>query len=171
MQPVHSFPPLSRADARLLILGSMPGRRSLQEQQYYAHPRNAFWTITGALFGFRATDSYQQRTTALLRSRVALWDVMASCVRPSSLDSDIVESSVEFNDFDAFLARHPQVGTIACNGLKAGNSFRKRVFPGLQAHSGIQLIQLPSTSPAHARLSVEDKLQQWSAALAPLVEN
>ena len=81
MSRVHSFPPLADAQARLLILGSMPGRASLQANQYYAHPRNAFWPIMGSLIGFAADDPYQRRCDALLAAGVALWDVMASCRR------------------------------------------------------------------------------------------
>src|SRR5204863_3711103 len=84
------FPPISRQDAETLILGSLPGRKSLQMQQYYAHPQNAFWKLMGAIFDIDPSASYAERTRTLLRNRIALWDVFAAAERPGSLDSAIV---------------------------------------------------------------------------------
>src|SRR3954468_8609114 len=96
------FPPISRKDAETLILGSLPGRKSLEQQQYYAHPQNAFWKLMGALFDLEPAASYAERTRALVRHRIALWDVFAAAERPGSLDSAIVHDTAEANDFREF---------------------------------------------------------------------
>ena len=166
MATINSFQPVARADARLLILGSMPGRKSLADQQYYAHPRNAFWKIAGELFPLDPAASYEQRCVSLMDSRVALWDVMAACTRSSSLDSDIVESSIIANDFNAFFQRHCEIETVCCNGLKAAHSYRKYVEPGLQPGLDLPCTQLPSTSPANAGMSFEKKLAAWAVIIA-----
>src|SRR5436309_961184 len=104
---VCSFEPIARPDARVLILGSMPGKISLARQQYYAHPQNLFWSFMGKLFGAGPELAYEQRLSILQENGVALWDVLKECYRESALDSDIVEASIITNDFDAFLALHP----------------------------------------------------------------
>ena len=96
------FPPLARDDARILILGSLPSQRSIAAREYYAHPQNAFWRIMSALTG--ADGNYSERCAALTSHSVALWDVLASSVRPGSLDADIQMSTAEVNDFKQFLA-------------------------------------------------------------------
>lgn len=156
------FPPVARVDARVLILGSLPGQRSLDAQQYYAHPRNAFWKIMAELAG--AEGSYEERCAALLHSRIALWDVLASSVRPGSLDANIRTPSAVVNAFGPFLAAHPGVVTILFNGSKAAQLYRQKVLPTI-ARPEIRLQTLPSTSPAHAALSFADKLAAWRAAL------
>ena len=165
MTSIHSFSPVARADARLLILGSMPGEKSLAEQQYYAHPRNAFWSITGELFNFSPLAPYKERALAIIEARVALWDVMATCKRQSSLDSDIVESSIIANDFNVFFGQHPLVEAVYFNGQKAAQSFMKRVAPGLDPGNSISTTVLPSTSPAHAALNWEKKFNAWNRLL------
>ncbi len=91
------FPPVARHDARLLILGSLPGQRSLQAAQYYAHPQNAFWRIMQEVTG--AGGTYEQRCERLIANGIALWDVLAESVRPGSMDADIQMPSAEANDF------------------------------------------------------------------------
>ena len=163
---VHSFAPIAAPDATRLILGSMPGKRSLAERQYYAHPQNSFWKILGHLLEFDPALPYPSRCAALTRGRVALWDVLAACTRTSSLDSDIVESSIVANDFAAFLATHPQIRAIYFNGAKAETSFVRHVLPTLP--SSLQALtrrRLPSTSPAHAAMRFEAKLDAWRCVL------
>ena len=161
MSRIHSFPPLARTDARLLILGSMPGEVSLAAGQYYAHPRNAFWPIMGHLFGFDPQADYAKRVAALLEARVAVWDVLHSCRRSGSLDSRIRDDAV--NDFTTFFADHPTISRLFFNGQKAEASYRRHVLPHLPRQLDYQ--RLPSTSPAHATLSFEAKLAAWRTAI------
>lgn len=165
MSAVQGFPPVAAADARLLILGSMPGRASLDAGRYYAHPRNAFWPIVGELLGFAPELPYVQRLQALQAAGVALWDVIAACERAGSLDADIVAGSVHANDFSAFFAVHRQIRDVFFNGVAAEQAFRRHVLPGL-ALPGLRLHRLPSTSPAHAALDRAAKLAAWSAIVA-----
>lgn len=166
MQPIHSFPPVEPARCRILILGSMPGKASLAAQQYYAHPRNAFWPILGQLLGFDPANAYEQRTDALRKAGIGLWDVMQSCVRPSSLDSDILEDSIRPNDFPGWFQRHPQTRAVFCNGGKAFQSYRRYVLPLLdESFRQLPLQQLPSTSPAHASRRLDEKFQHWQQLL------
>ena len=158
---VHSFDPISDAASRVLILGSMPGNVSLRAGQYYAHPQNAFWKILGALFDFDPRAPYESRIAHLREHGIALWDVMQSCVRETSLDSDIEEPSIVSNPFEDFLRGHPEIRTICFNGAKAAASWRKHVLPQLPPDSGIEYHRLPSTSPANASISYDDKVKAW----------
>lgn len=166
MALIRCFAPVAAGDARLLILGSMPGKASLQADQYYAHQRNAFWRIMGDLLGAGPELPYPARLEKLTAAGVALWDVIAACERESSLDADIVGATVRPNDFPAFFAAHPGIDHVFFNGGAAEASFRRLVLPGLKAPPR-RLLRLPSTSPAHAALSYADKLAAWSAILAP----
>jgi TDG/mug DNA glycosylase family protein len=161
MQLVQSFAPVSRANAKVLILGSMPGKASLSAQQYYAHPRNAFWKIMELLYGISFDAPYEERLRQLTSNQIALWDVMGTCRRESSLDSDIVDASIVPNDFAAFFDAHPNVDRVYFNGAKAESSYRKRVSPTLADPDPVTYLRLPSTSPAHASLSLPQKLAMW----------
>jgi TDG/mug DNA glycosylase family protein len=157
----RGFPPVAREDARLLILGSLPGEESLRQQQYYAHKSNRFWWIMGELIGASAELPYEARLERLKDSRIALWDVCAAAIRPGSLDANILPVSVEANDFPAFLAAHPAVQLICFNGSAAAALFRRKVTLGRK----LPTRQLPSTSPAHASMRPEQKLAVWRAVL------
>ena len=162
----QGFPPIADAHARILILGSPPGQVSLQRQQYYAQPQNAFWKIMGRLFGASPELPYEDRAQDLVRNRIALWDVCAAAQRPGSLDAAIVHSSVVPNDFAAFIATHPHVELICFNGGKAAELYRRLVLPGLpNTRRAIRYATLPSTSPAHAAMPFEEKLTRWAAVL------
>ncbi len=157
---VDSFSPVFRADAKVLILGSMPGEASLAAGCYYAHPRNAFWPIMGALFGAGPELPYADRLARLVEAGVALWDVIARCERSGSLDSSIAPASIVANDFPALFAACPGLRHIFFNGGTAESAFRRHV--GLPADtSRLQLRRLPSTSPAHAALGFAQKLDAW----------
>lgn len=156
---ICSFPPVARPDARILILGSMPGQASLDANQYYAHPRNLFWRIMGELTGAGPDIPYDKRIDILGSKQIALWDVLQSCVREGSLDTAIQEEIV--NDFPGFLKSHRHITHIFFNGQKAFQTYQKCGF-----EFDMILTALPSTSPAHATLSFSDKLQAWSKILS-----
>jgi hypoxanthine-DNA glycosylase len=161
--PVRSFPPIARATARVLILGTMPGQASLRAGQYYAHPRNQFWPIVAELLGFDPASPYAARVAGLSSADIALWDVLKSCIRRSSLDSAIVPSSAVSNDFAQFLASHQQIERICFNGATAEALYMRHVRPGLAARPEVRHLRLPSTSPANAALTFGAKLQAWHA--------
>lgn len=162
---VHSFDPIANARSRVLILGSMPGRASLRAGQYYAHPQNAFWKILGSLCGFEPRADYEIRIARLGAHGIALWDVLQSCVRTSSLDSDIEEGSIVANPFGDFLRDHPEIQTICFNGAKAQACWRRHVLPTLADNGEITYHRLPSTSPANASIRYAQKVAAWKAAL------
>ncbi len=157
---VRCFAPIADARATVLILGSMPGKASLQAGQYYAHPQNRFWPIMGELVGAGPALPYAARTRALQSSGIALWDVLASCTRPTSSDSDIEDGSLVPNDFVSFFARHSKIRRVYFNGTKAEECYRRRVGPLLK-RNGVAYQRLPSTSPKHASLSYARKLAAW----------
>ncbi len=163
MSDIESFPPLADPRARVLILGSIPGIASLQAGQYYAHPRNQFWRILGELLGFDAAAAYADKTQALQDAGIALWDVVKACHRPGSLDANIDKQTIVANDFAGFLQAHPAIGWIYFNGATAEHTFQRLVQPHLQ--SGLNFQRLPSTSPANAGQSYQQKLESWRLVL------
>lgn len=160
--PARGFSYVANRNARLLILGSLPGVRSIEEQQYYAQPQNTFWRIMGELFGASRELSYAQRLRKLRASGIALWDVAAAAERPGSLDSAIVHRSVEANDFGSFFETHRRIGLICFNGAKAAELYRRLVLPALdEPFASIPTQRMPSTSPAHAAMPYAKKLEAW----------
>jgi len=154
------FPYSAASDARVLILGSMPSRKSLAEQQYYAHPRNVFWPIMGELFGFDTALPYDRRLHCLRESGIALWDVAHQCVRLGSLDANMC--NVQVNDFGPFFALHPHIHAIFFNGRKSEDMYHRIVLPALsEPWRELPQTCLPSTSPAHAARSFAQKLAIW----------
>ena len=163
MLRVRSFPPLESARARVLILGSIPGAASLAAGQYYAHPRNLFWPIMGALFGAGPELPYAGRVRVLNAKGIAVWDVLESCVREGSLDSSIDEGSIAVNDFANFYRSHPRIERVFFNGAKSEAVYRRYVLPRLpDARAPPPALRLPSTSPAHASLGFEAKRAAWA---------
>jgi hypoxanthine-DNA glycosylase len=140
---------------------------SLRATQYYAHPRNVFWKIMGELIGAGSEIPYDLRTRILKSAGIALWDVLASCKRPGSLDSDI--SSILPNDFETFFLSHPHISQVCFNGAMAEKCYQKSVLPRLSPRS-MHYQRIPSTSPAHASLSYEQKLSAWRA-FVPVVRH
>ena len=164
---LKSFKPLYRQDARYLVLGSMPGQASLTAQQYYAHPRNAFWAILAETELADVPVSYQQRQKLLFEREVALWDVLQYCQRDGSLDSAIKRSSEQVNDFAWLFSQLPKLKYILFNGQKAEQVFVRHVIkPALLDVSAYQLTLLPSTSPANAAMPLALKRAEWGCALA-----
>jgi double-stranded uracil-DNA glycosylase len=158
---IRSFEPIAAPNARLLILGSMPGVASLEAGQYYAHPHNAFWRIMGDLVGAGPEKSYDERTRILRDRGIAVWDVLKSCVRQGSLDADIRDEVA--NDLPAFLAAHPGIVRIGLNGGKAAASFK--MHAARYCPPGVTVVKLPSTSPAHAARTFAEKCEMWRAGL------
>ena len=166
MSRVQSFPPIADAKARILILGSMPGKASLAAGQYYAHGQNLFWHILGDVTGAGPALPYAARARALRSCGIALWDVLASCAREGSLDSAIDDASISANDFVAFYRAHPRIAHVFFNGAKAEACYRKHVLPLLADGLGpASYRRLPSTSPANASMSRAYKQKLWKQAL------
>jgi TDG/mug DNA glycosylase family protein len=168
---VYSFPAVVADDARILILGSMPGAASLDAHQYYAHPRNQFWNLLEDICGVARALSYEARLQMLREHHLALWDVLHSCIRPGSLDAAIEHATAEPNDLMGLLRSTPSIRSICCNGGTAHASLRRSFGQVLlQELPQIEIQQLPSTSPANASWSYARKLTAWSRALRPALE-
>lgn len=163
---VRSFDPIADRNAEILILGSMPGRASLAAGQYYAHAQNVFWRIVLDLLEIDARSPYQSRVEALKSARIAVWDVLQSCVRKGSLDTMIEKETEVANDFKTFFRTHRRITRVFFNGAKAEASFRRHIFRELDRGPAI-FVRLPSTSPANASLSFARKLGAWRAILRP----
>jgi len=157
---VRSFAPIEDRNARVLILGSMPGLASLAAGQYYAHPQNAFWRIISELLQCDPASAYPARVAALKSARIALWDVLQSCTRAGSLDASIERDTQVANDFRTFFRKHGKIGHLFFNGAKAEACFRKHVAGKINTGS-IEFVRLPSTSPANASMSFARKLRAW----------
>ena len=168
---VRGFAPIADAKARVLILGSMPGKASLAAGQYYAHAQNLFWGILGEFTGAAPSLPYAARARALKSRGIALWDVLESCAREGSLDSAIDDATIRANDFAAFYRAHPRVAQVLFNGAKAEACYRKHVLPVLvlpalaDAPAARRYHRLPSTSPANASMSRAHRHRVWQQAL------
>lgn len=162
---IQGFAPIADAKARVLILGSMPGKASLAAGQYYAHAQNLFWRILGEITGAAAALPYATRARALKSSGIALWDVLESCAREGSLDSAIDEDTIRANDFTSFYRAHPRIAQVFFNGAKAESCYRRHVLPSLGNLPAPVYRRLPSTSPANASMSRAHKQRVWKQAL------
>jgi hypoxanthine-DNA glycosylase len=167
MSEIWSFPPIAADNARVLILGSMPGETSLRVGHYYAHPRNQFWRLLGDLLNFDPYSDYNHKTQSLLDAKIALWDVLKSCRRAGSLDANIQTQSMILNDFASFFKRHPLISHVFFNGTKAEQLFKRQVAKHLNCNP-LNIVQLPSTSPAHANLNYEQKREKWRVLIEVL---
>lgn len=159
---ISSFAPIANKDAQILILGSMPGVQSLNAGQYYAHKQNAFWRIMAELVGFSPLLPYEERTAKLIENHIAVWDVLHSCERAGSLDSAIAAAVV--NDFRSFYKQHPYIKRVFFNGATAERYYRLYALAQLN-DTNLSYMRLPSTSPAHASFSYQEKLSIWQAAI------
>ena len=158
------FPPVSSPAARVLVLGSLPGRMSLERGEYYANPQNAFWRIMAARIPGLPSD-YAGRAAALIERDIALWDVLAAATRSGSLDSAIGKDATA-NNFRAFFHVHTGIRRIAFNGAMSASLYVRHVLPTLdERQRGIAREILPSTSGAHARLSFEQKTARWAVVV------
>jgi hypoxanthine-DNA glycosylase len=153
---LYGLPPIIADGAHTLILGNMPSVMSLGARAYYANPRNAFWRITGEIFGFEASAPYHDRTAALTAHGIAVWDVLRACRRVGSLDAAVEPDSMVANDFGQFFDERPGIRRVFFNGGAAEKNFNRlvRLAPDLRYR------RLPSTSPAQT-MRYEDKLAAW----------
>ena len=152
---ISSFPPIISNDAKIFILGSVPGVKSLEMQEYYAHPQNKFWKIIFELFNENFSEDYLEKIKILKKNKIAVWDVIDSCERVGSLDTKI--KNEESNDILQLLKKYQNIKTIFCNGGKSYQNLQKIVGKNFE----IPIYLLPSTSPLHT-ISFEKKLDAWS---------
>jgi hypoxanthine-DNA glycosylase len=155
---LKGFPPIADENTHTLVLGSFPGVASLDAAQYYAHPRNQFWRLMGAVIGEPLNElAYDKRVLKLLSHGIGLWDLLAACEREGSLDTAIRHADP--NDFASFRMHAPLLRKVAFNGKTSG-----RFEPIIQA-AGYETLVLPSSSPANAILSFDQKLRFWREIL------
>lgn len=154
---------------KVLILGSLPGNKSIAEQQYYAHPRNAFWHIMSNVLSFELSLPYEKRLCKLSDANIGLWDVIDQAVRPGSLDSAIQKDKMQINNLRNLIEIETGLHLVLFNGKKAAEVFQRQVRPGLSegSSSRIEFHTMPSTSPANAIMNPETKLAEWSKVLSP----
>ena len=145
--------PIAGRDPEILILGSYPSRQSLAKSEYYGNPQNQFWKIVEFLFGIDRSLPYTVRSSLLMEHRIALWDVLFSCARYGSADTAIRDPIP--NDIRGFLVGHPTIRCIVLNGNTAGRYYARM-------NISLPSTVLPSTSPAYARMTIAEKVQQWA---------
>lgn len=150
-----SFDPISNADTTVLILGTIPGDKSLELGEYYGHARNRFWKIISTITNNELPITYADKKSLLLKTKIGVWDVAHKANRKGSLDSAIKDE--EPNDLDNFIAMHKNLKIIGFNGIKSQVLFDKY----FDRKSGIKYISLPSTSPANAGIDFENICKSW----------
>jgi len=165
MALVHSFEPIVGSNPRIVILGSMPGVVSLQAVQYYANPRNAFWAIIAELFGIDIDCGYPSRVEQISQLPLILWDTLKACHREGSLDSKILKQQLEANNIAGLLGQYSGLRAIAFNGAASEKYFNQLEKHRLPANHQLELIKLPSTSPANAAMNFDQKLSAWKQLL------
>jgi double-stranded uracil-DNA glycosylase len=165
---VSSFPPQVGAGCRVLVLGTVPSRRSLEMRQSYAHPHNLFWPFMGILYGAGPELPYAERIARLEAAGVGIWDVLKVCERPGSLDSSIRPASEVANDIPGLLEEHPTIRAIGLNGAKAQHVFVRRISGLIRPErlATLSILALPSTSPANASIPRAVKLERWREMLS-----
>jgi TDG/mug DNA glycosylase family protein len=158
MPAIEGFAPIIDHDAKVLILGTMPGAESLRKREYYANPRNQFWKIIYSIFNSVLETPYLKRVAFIKGRRIALWDVIQCCDREGSSDSKITR--VCANDFASLLTTYPRVKYLFFNGQTAFKTFQKEVKFNTSTRVIFEI--LPSSSPANARMSVDTKIRKWA---------
>ncbi len=154
LMQIEGFRPVVSTGAKILILGTFPGKESLRQKEYYAHPRNLFWDMMDCICGAGGDKDYNERLIVLTKTGIALWDVLKSCCREGSADSNIRNGYFTVNDFNTFLSSYPVA--VFFNGKKAEKLFQQHVGAALPFSCA-----LPSTSPANARMTKDEKIRQW----------
>ena len=171
MSDINGFAPIVSGNASLLILGTMPSEASLLRQQYYGHSRNAFWPIMGALYGYNPELCYRRRKELLTENGIAVWDVLQSCKRLGSLDSNIKLATIRTNDLAGFFTEYKGIRLVFFNGRMAEKLYQKWLLPTLrQRFSYLEFQCLPSTSPAYASLKLEQKIAAWKVIKESMVK-
>jgi len=155
-----SFEPISNSETTILILGTIPGDKSLELGEYYGHPRNRFWKIISTITGNEMPQSYDEKKGLLRKMNIGVWDVAHNAIRPGSLDSDI--RNEQPNDLETFIENLPNLKVIGFNGAKAQALFDKH----FERKNGIRYLALPSTSPANAAIGFEDICKKWRQLIA-----
>lgn len=161
---IKAFPPILPDKPHVLILGTMPGVKSLEANQYYAHPQNQFWKFMGEIYGADLSLPYNKRVQILKERGVAVWDVVLACIRKGSMDSEIQNETP--NDFEKFYNQHPSIKLVVFDSLTAEKIYMRRVLPTLTKE--LEYKRVPSPSPAHARMSYAAKLAVWSEVLTKI---
>ena len=154
---IYSFPPIADRQSKILILGTMPGEKSLQLKQYYGHGGNLFWKLMFAIFDIPSINDYATKKNILTDNNIALWDVLKACEREESSDNAILKE--EPNDFRQFFKNHRNIRLIAFNGKHAKNYF----FKYSSCMPQIEYCTLPSTSPSNTWKTFDEKLKEWEA--------
>jgi hypoxanthine-DNA glycosylase len=154
-----SFPPISNSEARILVLGTMPGEKSLALNQYYGHGGNQFWKIMFECFNIPYSEDYNEKKQLLLDNRIALWDVLQFCEREGSSDNNI-KAEIP-NDFDSFFKDHPKIKTVLFNGNNAKEYYEKHIGLDESKQSWV----LPSTSPMNTWMTREEKMVEWKTLI------
>lgn len=163
---INSFDPIIDSNCKVLILGTIPGVKSLQKKEYYGHERNAFWKIIYSLFNQELSSDYSTKKAFLIKHNIALWDVLKSCHREGSSDSNIKNSIP--NDINGLLKKYPNIKAIFFNGETAQKLFNGFISKNLE-NTNISFKTLPSTSPANTK-KIEQKLDKWKEILL-IIEN
>ena len=161
MSACKSFAPIADEDSRILILGSMPGIKSLEQQEYYAHPQNRFWRLLALLLQEDVPQDYAAKQALLHKHHLALWDTLGYCECDGRLDSNIKNEAP--NAVVELAGELPHLQAVVCNGGKAGAAFKK--YFAKKMPEQVQIFYLPSTSPAKARLRLEDLAEHWQVIL------
>ena len=155
----YSFPPIVDENSEILILGTMPGIKSIQQNEYYGHKQNAFWRIIFNIFEEEFTENYEHKKSIILKHKLALWDNLQYCYREGSLDSAIKDEVP--NEINELLRKYSKIKKVVFNGQASQKYFKKYIG----FNEGISYFAMPSTSPANARMKFEEKLQNWKSAL------
>lgn len=162
---LHGLAPIVGKRPEILLLGSMPSVSSLEKQQYYGHPRNAFWPLLAHLLNFELHEQYKKNAAQATKRGIAIWDVIGQCERKGSLDSAIVKGSERINPIPDLLVNYQSIKTIGLNGGTAATLFKHHCLSELDAKQ-LNIHYLPSTSPANARMNFAEKCAAWQRVFA-----
>lgn len=163
---VQGFAPIVPDTPKIMILGTMPSVKSLEEAFYYAHPRNAFWPILQKIAGC-SVESVSNKTSLCKALNIFLWDVLQACERQGSLDTAIKQPQA--NDFESVFKQFPKIEVVFFNGQAAAKLFQQQVVKTQALPAGLLYQTLPSTSPANAKMKIEDKCLIWEEKLRPFL--